>query len=181
MNLTATLGAMLIALSVLVFIGNVAWSLRRGTAAGDNPWGASTLEWATSSPPPVYNFAHTPFVRSREPLWEEGGELPVVYGLRVDQREQLVTSTASAEPRVREPSPEPSIWPFLAAIATTLREAQRRPDGKGGCLITLPRNVPDRLKALRGLTPYEAVCQVWTKEPERFRLDPSHHTTGLNT
>src|SRR4051795_2944178 len=58
MNLTATLGAMLIALSVLVFIGNVAWSLRRGAAAGDNPWGASTLEWATSSPPPAYNFAH---------------------------------------------------------------------------------------------------------------------------
>ena len=56
----------------------------------------------------------------REPLWEEGGELPVVCGLRVDQREQLVTSTASAEPRVREPSPEPTIWPFLAAIATTI-------------------------------------------------------------
>src|SRR3954451_15106773 len=120
MNLTATLGALTIALSVLVFIGNVAWSLRRGAAAGDNPWGASTLEWATSSPPPAYNFAHTPFVRSREPLWEEGGELPVVYGLRVDQREQLVTSTASAEPRVREPSPEPSIWPSLAAVATTI-------------------------------------------------------------
>ena len=42
-------------------------------------------------------------------------------------------------------------------------------------------NYARRLKALRGLTPYEAVCQVWTKEPERFRLDPSHHTTGLNT
>src|SRR5919199_1666449 len=76
MNLTATLGALMIALSVLVFIGNVAWSLRRGVAAGDNPWGASTLEWATSSPPPVYNFAHTPFVQSREPLWELEGELP---------------------------------------------------------------------------------------------------------
>jgi cytochrome c oxidase subunit 1 len=120
MNLTATIGALLIALSVLVFMGNVAWSLRRGAVAGDNPWGASTLEWATSSPPPVYNFAHIPFVRSREPLWEEGEELPVVYGLRVDHREQLVTSTASAEPRVREPSPEPTIWPLLAAIATTI-------------------------------------------------------------
>jgi transposase InsO family protein len=35
-----------------------------------------------------------------------------------------------------------------------------------------------RLKTLRGLTPYEFICQVWTKEPERFRLDPSHHILG---
>jgi transposase InsO family protein len=37
-----------------------------------------------------------------------------------------------------------------------------------------------RLKALRGLTPYEFICRAWTKEPERFRIDPSHHTPGLN-
>ena len=37
-----------------------------------------------------------------------------------------------------------------------------------------------RLKALRGLTPYEFICRAWTREPERFRLDPSHHTLGLN-
>src|SRR5687768_12553119 len=38
-----------------------------------------------------------------------------------------------------------------------------------------------RLKTLRGLTPYEHVLQVWTKEPERFRLDPSHHIPGPYT
>lgn len=38
-----------------------------------------------------------------------------------------------------------------------------------------------RLKALRGLMPYEFTCQAWTKEPERFRIDRSHHTLGLNT
>jgi transposase InsO family protein len=38
-----------------------------------------------------------------------------------------------------------------------------------------------RLKALRGLNPFEFICRAWTKEPERFRLDPSHHTPGLNT
>jgi transposase InsO family protein len=38
-----------------------------------------------------------------------------------------------------------------------------------------------RLKTLRGLTPYEFVCQAWTKEPERFRLDPSHHIPGPYT
>ena len=35
-----------------------------------------------------------------------------------------------------------------------------------------------RLKTLRGLTPYEFICRAWTKEPERFRLDPSHHISG---
>jgi hypothetical protein len=38
-----------------------------------------------------------------------------------------------------------------------------------------------RLKTLRGLTPNEFTHQTWTKEPERFRLDPSHHTPGPNT
>src|SRR4051812_25393493 len=38
-----------------------------------------------------------------------------------------------------------------------------------------------RLKTLRGLTPYEHVLQVWTKQPERFRLNPSHHIPGPYT
>ena len=38
-----------------------------------------------------------------------------------------------------------------------------------------------RLKALRGHTPYEFICQAWTQESERFRVDPSHHIPGLNT
>ena len=41
-------------------------------------------------------------------------------------------------------------------------------------------NYGRRLKTLRGLTPYEFICQAWTKEPERFRLDPSHHIPGPN-
>ncbi len=41
-------------------------------------------------------------------------------------------------------------------------------------------NYGRRLKALRGLTPYEAVCQNWTKQPDRFRSNPSNHTLGLN-
>ena len=38
-----------------------------------------------------------------------------------------------------------------------------------------------RLKTLRGLTPYEFVCQTWTREPDRFRLNPSHHIPGPYT
>ena len=40
-------------------------------------------------------------------------------------------------------------------------------------------NFAKRLKGLRGLTPYERICQLWTECPERFRLNPHHHTVGL--
>src|SRR5215213_3526382 len=42
-------------------------------------------------------------------------------------------------------------------------------------------NFAKRLKTLRGLTPYEYISKCWQKEPERFRLNPHHHTVGLNT
>jgi cytochrome c oxidase subunit 1 len=121
MNLLSTAGAALIAVSVIVFIGNVAWSVRRGMPAGDNPWRAGSLEWATSSPPPRYNFRQIPIVSGREPLWAEqaAGERKVATGLRADVREVLITHLVDATPDHRYESPEPSIWPFLAAVATT--------------------------------------------------------------
>ena len=42
-------------------------------------------------------------------------------------------------------------------------------------------NFAKRLKTLKGLTPYEFICQQWQKQPERFTHDPSHHTLGLYT
>ena len=42
-------------------------------------------------------------------------------------------------------------------------------------------NFGRRLKTLRGLTPYEFICKTWTKEPQRFRLNPLHQMPGLNT
>jgi transposase-like protein len=42
-------------------------------------------------------------------------------------------------------------------------------------------NFAKRLKTLRGLTPYEHICKVWTEQPKRFKLNPLHHTLGLNT
>ena len=99
LNLLATVGAFMLALGVLVFIVNVLWSRRRGAVAGADPWGAGTLEWATASPPPRYNFRHLPTVRGREPLWENPPDTPVVTGLATDNREVLVTTTLDARPR----------------------------------------------------------------------------------
>ncbi len=70
-NLMSTVGAYLIALSVLIFIINFFLSARRAKTAGPNPWEAATLEWSTSSPPPDYNFAKIPTVTRMNPLWPE--------------------------------------------------------------------------------------------------------------
>jgi cytochrome c oxidase subunit 1/cytochrome c oxidase subunit I+III len=70
MNLISTIGAMILGLSVIVFVWNILVSLRNGRPAGDNPWNAWTLEWATTSPPPVENFELVPPVRGRRPLWD---------------------------------------------------------------------------------------------------------------
>ncbi|HUQ47674.1 MAG TPA: cytochrome c oxidase subunit I [Gemmatimonadaceae bacterium] len=118
LNLVSSLGAVVIVTSVAIFIFNVFYSLKRGVVAGDNPWGAATLEWATQSPPPSYVFLHVPIVESEHPLWTDSPELPVVTGLRTDIRENLITTLMDAEPDHRQDSPEPTIWPFLAALAT---------------------------------------------------------------
>ncbi|MES0064131.1 integrase core domain-containing protein, partial [Mesorhizobium sp. M0041] len=47
--------------------------------------------------------------------------------------------------------------------------------------FVLAYNFGRRLKTLKGLTPFEYICKIWTKEPERFRLDPTHQTLGLST
>ncbi|MBC9177481.1 cytochrome c oxidase subunit I [Pseudoroseomonas ludipueritiae] len=118
LNLFVSLSAVLLAAGFLLFFIDAFRAARHGPEAGENPWGAATLEWATASPPPPYNFARIPVVSSANPLWDSPDSLPVATGLRVDRRELLVTSITEAKPEARESSPTDSIWPLLAAICT---------------------------------------------------------------
>src|SRR5664279_2404980 len=70
LNLLATIGGFTIAASLLPFLWNVFITLRSGEPAGDDPWEGNTLEWATSSPPPPYNFDHLPEIRSERPVFD---------------------------------------------------------------------------------------------------------------
>ena len=67
-NVLAMIGSGLVLLTVLAFIGLMVQSFRSGESAGDDPWDAQTLEWATSSPAPDDNFAEMHTVASAEPL-----------------------------------------------------------------------------------------------------------------
>ena len=70
LNRISTVGAYMLFLSVAVMLVNFLEAWRRPVPAGDNPWDAHTLEWATSSPPPHHNFYWIPPIRSERPVWD---------------------------------------------------------------------------------------------------------------
>jgi cytochrome c oxidase subunit I len=125
LNLVTTIGALVFAGGVLLMVINLLWSLRRGAIAGPNPWDGPTLEWATPSPPPPYNFEVIPTVRSRYPLWE--GRLRVtprsaiMEGPALDQA-KVSLGTSPLEARVTDVlrMPEDSLVPLLLALSLTL-------------------------------------------------------------
>jgi len=67
-NLVSTIGSYILAVGILVTIVNIALHHKRGKLAGPDPWKGNTLEWFTTSPPPVNNFDVIPRVRSVEPM-----------------------------------------------------------------------------------------------------------------
>jgi cytochrome c oxidase subunit 1 len=70
LNLVASIGVIFQAAAVACMAWNIIRSVRKGAPAGNDPWDAWTLEWGTTSPPPEYNFAVLPEVRSSRPLWD---------------------------------------------------------------------------------------------------------------
>jgi cytochrome c oxidase subunit I len=124
-NLITTIGAFVLAIGILLLLVNVLVSLKRGAHAGPNPWDAPTLEWATSSPPPPYNFPVIPVVASRHPLWEDrlhegSGRSSVERGLVLDDgKETIATTVLDAEPDVIVKMPDDTPMPFLTTLAMT--------------------------------------------------------------
>ncbi len=121
-NMLATVGAFIVALSVLVFMINFVLSLMHGEEAGNDPWDGRTLEWSIPSPPPAYNFAVVPTVHSLDDFWHrkyaedtQGRPVPVPAG---------AGEAAHGEPGDAEHlgihMPSPSYFPLIAALGLPL-------------------------------------------------------------
>lgn len=126
-NLVSTIGAFIMALSVLVFLFNFFRSARHGEPAGDNPWNAGTLEWSTRLPMPAYNFHGMPEVRTRYPLWEEKGIPERIHAgdfllPRPHENKRLAVSTGSVRAELEHVviMPKPDFSPITAALGLTI-------------------------------------------------------------
>jgi cytochrome c oxidase subunit 1 len=122
LNLLATIGAFIIATSVLVFIVNIIFTSRRGERVGHDPWDARTLEWSIPSPPPEYNFAVVPVVTSLDDYWhrkyteDDEGRLVKLPAGGADGAGDADLVPAGFDPsKIHMPSP--SYWPLIFALA----------------------------------------------------------------
>lgn len=122
LNQMATAGSFVLAAGFGLTLINVIRSVFRGAVAGDNPWNATTLEWATASPPLNCNFPQPPVIDSHTPIWDwqRDDERQVVGGLADDQRETLVTTLLDARPAMVQILPGPTPWPFVSALAASV-------------------------------------------------------------
>jgi cytochrome c oxidase subunit 1 len=120
-NRIETIGAFVIALSVLLFLVNIIYTSLRGPRASSDPWDGRSLEWATSSPPPEYNFAEIPRVEARDDWWHrkytedaEGRLVRLPTGGAVDESEAAVAVAHDAH-AAHVHMPSPSFYPLIVA------------------------------------------------------------------
>ncbi|MEE8331984.1 MAG: cytochrome c oxidase subunit I [Acidimicrobiia bacterium] len=118
-NLAATVGAFVIAVSVLFLIYNIVVSRRNGEIAGRDPWDARTVEWLTASPPAEHNFDEIPIVTARDDLWERK--------YTIDDNGYPVARENPNIPALKEPDelgeihmPSASYYPALTALGVVI-------------------------------------------------------------
>jgi len=125
-NLSETIGAFILTAGLLLIFANLAYSRFRGAPAGPDPFFGGTLEWATTSPPPSFNFPVIPTVRSAYPNWDvedrradaarlERGELVLDEG-----HETPASTVVDAVPDEIVEMPGESPWPLAVAVCTGL-------------------------------------------------------------
>jgi cytochrome c oxidase subunit I len=125
-NLMSSLGAYVQALGVILGFWNIMRSRKVGEIAGNDPWGAPSLEWSIPSPPPDYNFAEIPQVHSRYPLWEV--KSPELIAVPAHAHDDAAVPPLNAQTRQRVmtaeelgiPMPYPTIKPLFVALFMTL-------------------------------------------------------------
>jgi cytochrome c oxidase subunit 1/cytochrome c oxidase subunit I+III len=128
-NLLSTIGAFLLTAGLVTLFANLVVSAFRGAPAGADPFRGGTLEWATTSPPPAYNFAVIPYVTSAYPCWDtddrerdrrrlESGELVLETG-------HETTATTPVDGRLDEilHMPSESPWPAVLGLVATVGTA----------------------------------------------------------
>ena len=90
LNLLISISAVIFGIGTGITLINWIYSMVKGPKAPPDPWHGDTLEWATESPPPEYNFAQIPAISSRHPLWE-GGAPAALPGAAADGNEAVRT------------------------------------------------------------------------------------------
>jgi cytochrome c oxidase subunit 1/cytochrome c oxidase subunit I+III len=126
LNAMVSIGSGIFALGILVTLANWVWSRRRGGDAPPDPWGADTLEWSTTSPPPHYNFAAVPVVAGRHPRWEtavvpetrsgDDEETRSLGRQGAFERETPFTSGIDTQPDGTMQIPHETYLPFFVAL-----------------------------------------------------------------
>ena len=124
LNLVASIGGFIFATGVLLTFVNLFISRRHPRDAGPDPWDADSLEWATDSPTPEYNFLAIPRVESRHPLWDQR-PLPFIedgpYGpAGALDRAIPITGGLTAEPESVLHVPGETALPFWVALGLAL-------------------------------------------------------------
>ena len=108
-NLVATIGSIILGISILALLHNMFWSKRKGEIAGNDPWDGRTLEWSIPSPPPHYNFASIPTVNKVDDFW---------YSKQKQIKNEVPAEASDDEANIHMPSP--SFFPFIVSLGIVI-------------------------------------------------------------